>query len=75
MPISLFLNGKVFEPEVIQAMGIAFDDACKALKLLDKTDPLTKIVAMKIIELAAAGEHDPVRLCAGVLAIYKPAAE
>ena len=56
-------------------MGIAFDSACKSLKLVDKTDPLTKVVAGKIIELAAAGEHDPVRLCVGVLAIYKPAAE
>lgn len=75
MPISPFLTGRVFEPEVIRAMGIAFDNACKSLKLVDKTDPLTKVVAGKIIDLAAAGEHDPVRLCVGVLAIYKPAAE
>lgn len=56
-------------------MSIAFDNACKSLKLVDKTDPLTKVVAEKIIDLAAAGEHDPVRLCVGVLTIYKPAAE
>lgn len=75
MPITPFLKGKVFEPEVTRAMGIAFENACKSLKLVDKADPLTKVVAAEIIKLAATGEHDPSRLCACVLAIYKPAAE
>ena len=56
-------------------MGIAFENACKILKLVDRSDPLTELVAVKIIELAASGERDPDRLCAGVLAAYKPAAE
>jgi len=72
MPITPFLNGHIFKPEVIQAMSFAFSNACKSLKLVDKTDPLTKLVAAKIIELAESGEHDPGRLCAGVLAVYKP---
>lgn len=73
MPITPFLNGRVFEAEVIEAMNIAFGNACMALKLIDRTDPLTKLVATEIIELAAGGEHDPGRLSAGVLAVYKPA--
>ena len=75
MPISPFLMSRIFEPEAVQAMGTAFDNACRSLKLINKTDPLTKVVAAKIIELAAAGERNPDRLCAGVLAIYKSAAE
>ena len=75
MPIIPFLNRQAYEPEVTRAMGIAFENACKSLKLIDRTDPLTKIVAAKIIDLATWGEHDPTRLCAGVLAAYKPAAE
>ena len=54
-------------------MNIAFENACKSLKLVDRADPLTKLVATKIIELAAGGEHDPERLRVGVLAVYKPA--
>jgi hypothetical protein len=48
-------------------MGIAFDDACRALRLSDRTDLATELVAKKIIELAQRGEGDPDRLCSGVL--------
>jgi len=33
------------------------------LRLTDRTDPITKIVAYKLIELARQGERDPQRLC------------
>ena len=75
MPITPFLKGRVFEPEVTRAMGIAFENACKSLKLVDRSDPLNEVVAVKIIALAAGGERDPDRLCARVLAVYKSAAE
>ena len=75
MPITPYLNGQVFQPEVIQAMGIAFRNACESLKLIDKSDPLNEIIAMKIVELAHSGEHDSERLCAGVLVTYKPPKE
>jgi len=72
MPITPHLNGLVFRPEAILAMGVALDNACKSLQLTGKSDPFTKLIAAKIIELARGGEHDPGRLCAGVLAVYKP---
>ena len=75
MPITPFLNGQVFEPNLTEAMNIAFENACKSLKLVDKSDPLTRLVAAKIMELAAGGEHDPERLRAGVMAVYKSAYE
>ena len=34
----------------------------KALRLVDRQDPVTMLVARKIIELAKAGESDPVKL-------------
>jgi len=56
-------------------MNVAFENACKSLKLVDRTDRLTELVAAKIIELSTGGEHNPERLCAGVLAVYRPAQE
>ena len=67
MPITPFLQGQAFQPEVTRAMGIAFDSACRSLRLSDKTDLATEVVARKIIELAQKGMTDPEQLCRGVL--------
>jgi hypothetical protein len=75
MPITPFLKGRVFEPNVTRAMGIAFENTCKSLKLVDRSDPLNQIIAMRIIALASSGEHNPDRLYEGALAILKPMAE
>ena len=40
---------------------------CAALGLADRSDPLTEIIAKKIIERAQTGELDAVRLCEDVL--------
>jgi hypothetical protein len=45
-------------------MTAAFKAACLALQLADKDDPITDIVARKIIEIAGTGERDPERICA-----------
>jgi hypothetical protein len=34
----------------------------RALRLADRADPATEIIAKKIIELAQQGERDPARL-------------
>ena len=57
----------VFEPETTQAMSIAFDEACQALKLSDKAMRERETVAVRIIEWARRGERDPVRLRERVL--------
>ncbi len=62
MPITPFLKDQVFDPDLVRAMGVAFERACQLLHLADKSDPVTKIVARRIIEFAAAGEHDPDKL-------------
>ncbi len=62
MPITPFLAGTAFEPDVTRAMGVAFVDACASLGLLDRADPATELIAKKIIELAKQGERDPARM-------------
>ena len=74
MPIRPYLNGHVFEPAQIQIMSIALNKACETLKLTNKSDPLTQIIATKIIALASHGENDPDRLCAESLAFYQSTA-
>jgi hypothetical protein len=43
-------------------MGEVFEDVLKTLGLVDRDDPMTTLVAHKIIELVQSGERDPVRL-------------
>ena len=42
----------------------AYEAALKKLGLVDRDDPLTKIVAKKIIEIAERGVRDPKQLSA-----------
>ena len=62
MAIYRLLQFSAFEPDQIACMRAAYEDALAALKLNDRQDPLTELVAKKIIE-AAQGECDPDRLC------------
>jgi hypothetical protein len=56
MPLRHLLQGSVFGPETIEVMSAAYEG------LADRTDPITQLVAKKIIELAERGERDPDRL-------------
>jgi hypothetical protein len=60
-------DGSVFEPDATRAMSLAFDEACRTLKLKDGAAREREAVAVRIIELARRGEHDPVRLCERVV--------
>jgi hypothetical protein len=62
MAIYRMIRESVFEPEAIELMTAAYEDALKVLGLTDRQDPLTELVARKIIELAEVGETDPDRL-------------
>jgi hypothetical protein len=67
MPITPYLRAKVFEPEITQAMGVAFEKACRRLGLSLTADAMTESVAKVIIDLAEAGETDAERLYQGAL--------
>jgi hypothetical protein len=70
-----FTSGQAFNPKTIEAMSIAYENVCNSLNLVDRSGLLNEFIAQNIIELATCGLHDAARLSAGVLAIYKPAAE
>jgi hypothetical protein len=56
-----------YQPELIEAMRLAFHRTCEALQLTNTDDALTEIIAERIIELAKTGERDPDRLCSQAL--------
>jgi hypothetical protein len=70
MPITPFLGSRVFGPEAVTAMGIAFEKACQQLGLSLRPDAATETVANVIIELAEAGERDAERLYQATLARF-----
>jgi hypothetical protein len=51
-----------FGPEDIEILSNVFEEAVRELRLVDRTDPATQLVAKRIIELAQQGERDPIRL-------------
>ncbi len=52
-----------FQPEQIEAMHLAYEKACAAMRPQGPTDAVNDLVATKIVEFAKAGELDPERLC------------
>ncbi len=62
MPIRPFIKDGAFGPEVISAMGAAFEDVCKAIDVSGGSDISKETIATKIIELARGGEADPIVL-------------
>jgi hypothetical protein len=62
MAIYRLLKFSAFQPEEITCMTAAYEDALRVLQLSDRQDPITEIVAKKIIEAAQTGERDPRRI-------------
>jgi hypothetical protein len=58
------LQNSVLGPEDIQRLATAYEDALRALELTDRSDPITQIIAKRIIEAAQTGMRDPATLCA-----------
>jgi hypothetical protein len=62
MPITRLLQDTAFGPDEIAVLVAAYEDALRALSLVNRADLATEMVAKTIIELAKQGERDPVRL-------------
>jgi len=58
MPITPFLAGHSFDQNAIDGMSTAFLAVCGKLGLADRADPMTEVVARKIIELTQRGVSD-----------------
>jgi hypothetical protein len=68
----LFVEEAAFEPETVAAMTAAYDEVIRALNLVNREDPLTEMVARKLVEIARLGEHDADRLATLLLTEFKP---
>jgi hypothetical protein len=62
MPIKRLLERQVFPPELVVILGEVFEDVLRTLGLNNREDPLTELIAKKVIELAQSGERNPIRL-------------
>lgn len=59
MPINRLLKNGNFSAEKVAVLNRAFALTLRELDLVDRADPLTAIVAEKIIEAAMIGSGDP----------------
>jgi hypothetical protein len=62
MALYRLLQHSAFAPEDIAPLVAAYEDSLRALKLSDRSDPITERLAKKIIKLAQIGIRDSVRL-------------
>ena len=58
MPINRLLADSKLGSDEIENLNRAFKQALRSLHLVDRNDPLSDIVARKIIEIAATGIGD-----------------
>ena len=71
VPITPYLAGQAFEPEIIREMSFALQSVCETLKLRLADEPNTRLIASKIIELAQRGVRDAPTLSAMTLKGFK----
>jgi hypothetical protein len=62
MPIRGMLRERAFNPEQISELTAAFESVLADLNLVDRTDPVTELIANVIIDCAEKGEFDRVKL-------------
>jgi hypothetical protein len=62
MAIYRLLQHSAFMPEDIQAIVAAYEDCLRILKLTNRSDPLTEIIAKAIFEIAQTGVRDPIQI-------------
>ena len=62
MPTTAFLRNEAFDPESTNAMSRAFLAVCRTLGLANRDDPLNRLVAKQVVQLAQTGVRDPSEL-------------
>ena len=64
MPIYRYIKEAAYGPDEARVLGEAYESSLHALRLVDRTDPVTELVAKKILEIWQTGERDPHRIAA-----------
>ncbi len=72
MAIYRVLRDLAFEPEAVQAMGQAYEGLLADLKLTDRDDPFTHVIAKRILEVARTGVWDSAAIRKQVLDTLRP---
>ncbi|MGY8661789.1 hypothetical protein Q3C01_05395 [Bradyrhizobium sp. UFLA05-109] len=67
MTIHRLLKNAAFGPEEIERLVTAYEQTLRALGLKDRSDPITQLVAEKIIAVAQLGIEDPPEISKVVL--------
>jgi hypothetical protein len=62
-------GGPSFRPDQIDVMNVAFKRACMRMGLTGAT-PVIELVAIRIVELAYAGEFDPDKVTETIVATF-----
>ena len=62
MAIYRILQNAPFGPDEIARLVAAYERTLEALGLADRSDPITELVARKIIEISQTGVRDPALL-------------
>ena len=73
MAIYRLLQNSPLGPEDIDRLVTAYEETLKALELSDRSDPITQLVASKIIEIGQTGVRDPLQISAIAISAYAPA--
>jgi hypothetical protein len=64
MAIYRLLQNSTLEPETVSRITEAYERALHTLCVKDRDDPLTEMIAKKIIKIAQTGVHDPAQISA-----------
>jgi hypothetical protein len=67
MTIYRLLRNTAFGPEEIERLVTAYEQTLRALDLKDRSDPITQLVAEKIIAVGRLGIEDPAEISEVVL--------
>jgi len=62
MAIYRILQNMPLSPEDISRLVAAYEATLQALDLADRNDPITELVARKIIEIGQTGVRDPLQI-------------
>jgi hypothetical protein len=62
MAIYKLIQNTAFEPKDIERLVTAYEQTLRALRLTDRSDPITHLVAEKIIAIGRLGIEDPAEI-------------
>jgi hypothetical protein len=63
LAIYRILQNSPLGPEEITRLSTAYEQALRAIGVQDRNDPLTELIAKKIIEIGQTGLKDPAAIC------------